>query len=87
MAPMPMPEAAMHQDDSLILRKYNVWVAREVFRVESISEAKLVEGFSDLQFGGSVFAPNTRHDPGAGLSIDSVHHTPEISRVATKAFR
>ena len=59
-APMPMPEAAMHQDDSLILRKYNVWVAREVFRVESISEAKLVEGFSDLQFGGSVFRSEER---------------------------
>ena len=58
-AHMAMPEAAMHEDNSLPFRQHQIWFAWKVLGVQSISEASAPELCSHLQFRAGVLAPDT----------------------------
>lgn len=58
-AHMAMPEAAMHEDNSVPFRQHQIWFAGEVRRVQPVSEASAPQLCSHLQFRAGVLAPDT----------------------------
>ena len=58
-ARMAMPEAAMHEDNSVPFRQHQIWFAGEVRRVQPVSEASPPQLCSHSQFRAGVLAPDT----------------------------
>src|SRR5262249_4906827 len=68
-----MPEAAVHENDPAKFRKYQVWFARQVFRVQTIAVPHTEHGLADYQFRFCVLATDTSHVLAAALPADGIH--------------
>jgi hypothetical protein len=44
---MPMPEAAMHQDDLPPGSEHQIWLARQIPSVEPVADTKTAHSLSD----------------------------------------
>lgn len=56
-----MPEAAMNENCLLTGAEHNIWLARQLWRVQSISVAHRVQYSSDYQFRLCILCPDARH--------------------------
>ena len=59
---MVVPEAAVDEDDGLDPREDDVGATSEVAAVESVAEARSVNGAADDHLGLGVLAADRRHD-------------------------
>jgi hypothetical protein len=71
---MTMPEAAMHEDDSAILRQNQVWSTVNICRMEPEAETARMQRLPQDKLGLRVLAPDPGHHPGAGLLIHDICH-------------
>lgn len=67
-----VPEAAVHEDRGVELRKDNIRLSGEIASVQAESVATLVEPASDDQFGLGILAPDPCHHASACFAIDDV---------------
>jgi hypothetical protein len=71
---MPVPEAAVHENDLSSARKHEVRGARQAADVESVPEAERVDESPNDHLGFRILAPDARHiEPSLGGGED-VHH-------------
>ena len=75
---VPVPEASMDEDDGLVPREDNVWLARQGC-VEAETKAKRVKRPSQGQLGRRVAAPDLRHAPGTFLGRKEIRHASPSS--------
>jgi len=68
---MPMPEAAVDEDDGVVFREHDVGAPGEILTVKTEAEAPGVEHLPDQDFRFRIAAPDTGHYPGS-LGIWSV---------------
>ena len=74
---MPVPEAAVDEDDGPVFRQHDVGFAGQVFvqrAVDGEAVAGAGEQGADQQFGLGVLALNLRHVPGALLFCEMINH-------------
>jgi hypothetical protein len=55
---MRVPEASMHEHDSIPLREYEVGLARELLAMQSVSESGLPKQLPEAQLWASVLCPD-----------------------------
>lgn len=72
-----VPEAAVYEDDSLVFRQHNVWLAGELFVVggvdgESVADSVQQGAHQDLWLG--VLAADLRHEPAAFFFGKDIGH-------------
>jgi len=60
-AAVPVPEAAVHEDDLTTGRKNQVWFSRKFARVQTVSVARSVKEPAHKHFGRRVAAANAGH--------------------------
>ena len=78
---MPVPEAAVDEDDSAIAREDQVGLAGQFAAVQAITIAEAVKAAADEQFGPGVLAPDAGHHTAAHLRTDHVGHgSPPFAR-------
>lgn len=70
---MPVPEAAIYQDDLTIPGKHDVRPAWEALDVEAETEPHPVQQTPDKQFWLCVRSMNAGHQPAAALWREPVH--------------
>ena len=70
-----MPEAAMHEDDGLVLRKDDVGGAGEVTAMETEAEANPVEQGADCSFKAGILAFDFCHQAASRLRVEFVHES------------
>ena len=58
---MPMPEAAMYLNHSLVTREYYVWFTRKFLDMQPIAKPKPMQAAPDQELGLRVLAPDKRH--------------------------
>lgn len=58
---MTMPEATIHEDARMVFAQYDVWVSRQAWMVEPVSESVRPQVFPDKDFRLGVLAFNCRH--------------------------
>lgn len=71
---MPVPEAALDLDDSMMFGKHYVGPSRQTPSMEPISQAKGMQSTSKHQFGLCVLASDPCHHAGAGFPVDYICH-------------
>jgi hypothetical protein len=71
---MPVPEAAVDENDCLEPGEDEVRLARKVGHVQTVSESKRVEAAAQQHFGLRVLAPDARHHARTHLGCDYVSH-------------
>jgi len=57
-ADMRVPEASMHEHDSIPLRKYEVGLARELLAMQPVPESSAPKQLPEAQLGAGVLCPN-----------------------------
>lgn len=73
-ATMAMPEAPMHQNNSLVLRQNNVRHSGQVLDVQPKPEATRVQQATDENFRVCVSAPDAGHHAASGVLVYNVRH-------------
>jgi hypothetical protein len=63
-----MPEAPVHEDDSLMLRKDDIRASRKICAVDAKPKTKAMSGFPRENFGGRVLAFDGPHVRGPLLA-------------------
>lgn len=58
---MPVPEAAVNENDGFVFGQNNVGFAGKVFNMQPVPEALCEKKFPDQHFGLGVFALNAAH--------------------------
>jgi len=58
---MPVPEAAVYQDDSLVPGEDNIWLAGKLTDMQPEPESILMKATPDQEFGSGILAPYTGH--------------------------
>jgi len=71
---MPVPEAAMHKDDSMVFRKHHVWPARQIAGRKAVAETQAVQEPADDQFGLRIATPDRGHHPRSNFWRNTVSH-------------
>lgn len=71
---MSMPEAAMDEDDRIVLRQHDVRLAGYALDVQPVSEAQRMQGSPKSQFRLRALPANARHHAGSGLTVDNICH-------------
>src|SRR5574344_1457421 len=69
-----MPKTAVDENHSAIFGQYNIGGARQIFDVQTISEALCKKVFAHYHFGLRVLAANVRHTAVALFGCQSVGH-------------
>lgn len=89
---MAVPEAAVHEDDRLMLRKDQIRPTWNALDVQSIPEATRMEAAPQHHFRLGVLAPDPGHHPGPcqvihdvahwapGFSVRTIYRAPEPNR-------
>lgn len=78
---MPMPEATVNEDNSLMFRQHDVGLARQFLSVKAKPEAQPMQQRANAPFGRCVLAANSAHVPGTALFAQSVAHERQPTRV------
>lgn len=73
-SPVPVPEAAMHEDHRSVGGKNKIGSARKPLAVKPVPEAHSMQVPPQFQFRFRVLTPNPRHHARPGCSIDHVGH-------------
>lgn len=73
---MPVPVAAVHEDDGLVFRQDQVWPADDILCVQAISKSARMQGAAQSEFGLRVPPFDPRHHPRAGGLVHDVSHLP-----------
>ena len=60
-ADVPMPETAVDEDASVILRKHNIRTARQLLHMDAVTESGSVEILTHKYLGPRVLGPDMRH--------------------------
>lgn len=71
---MPVPKAAMNEDDSPKFRENDVRLTWQTGNVQSEAEARSVKQAAQHQLGFRVLAPDARHVPAAMFFRNPVRH-------------
>lgn len=71
---MPVPEAAVHEDDSVVLRKHHVRPARQVADSKTVAETETVQELTDDEFGLRIPPSDGGHHPRSNFWRDTVSH-------------
>lgn len=71
---MPVPEAAMHDNQSVIFRQHDVWLTQNIFCVKPETEAKSVQPLAKKNFRARILRPNAGHHPATSSFVDYVHN-------------
>ena len=58
---MPMPEASVDEDASPVFSQYQVWMPRQAFMIQAISEATPPQPFAHNHFWLRILIVNRRH--------------------------
>lgn len=74
MAVVTVPEAPMREQNRVIARKYQVWLARQSFGMEPVAEAFGKKAAPQQHFRIRVGAPDASHHPAAHVGGDDVSH-------------
>ena len=83
-ATMPVPEAAMHEDDGLVPRKHEIGLARKVFPVQPEAQAQGVQAAPKDHFRFCVAAANAAHIQSPLFGREHVcHDQPQFVASAT----
>lgn len=69
-----MPEAAMYEDDGMMLWKDQVRAPVDVICVQPIPKAARMQCPTERQFGLRILSPYPCHHPGTGLLVDYIRH-------------
>ena len=69
-----MPEAAVHEDHSAVLRKNKVRSTVNLAGMKPEAEPARVQCPPDSQLGPGVLSPDPRHHPGSGLLVHDIGH-------------
>jgi hypothetical protein len=69
---MPMPKAAMDEDGRPMLWKHQVGLPWQVNDMNAKSETLSMQGFTDEDLRGGIFAPDPGHHPGSRGSINDI---------------
>src|SRR5207249_2032780 len=75
-----VPETAVYEDHFAKLWEYQVWLARQLFRVQTVTVSHTEYGLADYKFRLRVFATYTPHVFAATLSANGVHLRIQILR-------
>jgi hypothetical protein len=71
---MSMPEAAVNEDYSPMLREHKVRFARQALVMKEIAKASRMQALPNNQFGLRILAPDACHHPASYLSRNDVSH-------------
>ena len=71
---MPVPIAAVNEDDLFPRPEHYVGLSGQVLAMEPVSIAEAVHDFAYCQFGAGVFRVDRRHDERALAWIHMVDH-------------
>lgn len=58
---MTMPETAIHEQDRMVFRKYEIWFSGNPGIVNPVPESTGVKGSTQKPFGLRISAPDPRH--------------------------
>lgn len=70
---MLVPETAMDKNDCLVFWQYNIWLTRQIFKVNTESESHFVENGANNFFWLGVLASNTGHHLTSFLWRKDIH--------------
>lgn len=73
-APMPVPEAPVHEYDRSMARKDNIRAPRQICPVESEAKARPVQSRAHEPLRAGVLGSDRRHDAAARVDVDCVDH-------------
>ena len=74
LAPLvPMPEAAVHEDDRVPFGKHDIRVSRQLGRMEAVAKTQCVQMASHKHLRLRVLRTNPAHDFAALLGRDGIH--------------
>ena len=71
---MAVPEAAINKYYSIITPQNDVRLSRKAWIVDSITEARFVQLFSDYDFRLCILSPNACHHTTSSLSCHNICH-------------
>jgi hypothetical protein len=71
---VPVPEAAVHENHSVVLWHDYVWVAWQILPVQAETIAHAVEHRANKFFRSGVFAPDPAHIPRSMFSCKFIGH-------------
>ena len=71
---MPMPEAAVHEDDRMPLWKHDVWMTWQFGGMETVAEPQGVKMAAHDHLRLRVLRPNPAHDLASLFWGDGVHY-------------
>lgn len=80
---MPMPKAAVGENNRPISREYKVRLSGQLPGMEKITEASRMQPFSQHDFRPSVLSFYPRHHPAADIRRDDINHR----RTSTPVWR
>lgn len=69
-----MPEAPVNEYNSLTTGENQIRLAGQTTAAKSVSQALCMQGLSQKEFRGCVFAPDARHHAAARGHINNVGH-------------
>lgn len=75
---MPMPEAAVNEDDSFVFGKNNIGLSWKCFIVQLVTETFGVQEPSHEHFGLGILALDAAHVVAAGLRIVHIGHALKL---------
>lgn len=78
---MPVPEAAMNEDDLPARGKDDVWATGEVSPVEPVSIAELVEKSADGPLRSRILTPDPPHVLAALVWCEPIHCFPWVPKL------
>lgn len=84
---MPMPEAAVHQNDNAVTWKHDVGPSRKVLSVEGVAQSGSMQKAPDGELGNGVLATDPGHHLAARRAIYDVSHVSRTRRTPVKAAR
>ena len=70
---MAMPEATVHEHDSIVFPKRQIRTAGNVLCMQPIAKTSPVQRLSQHEFRPRVLAPDAGHDPGSRLAVNDIH--------------
>lgn len=77
---MPVPETAMNQNNSAVVRENNIGFPRKIAGVETEAEAAAVQQAADAYFRFCIGATNAAHHAAARGLVHNVSHGNQPGR-------
>lgn len=71
---MAMPKAAVHEHDSAVLQKHEIWLSQYLARMQSEAKTSSMQRPPKRYFGFRVLPLYPRHHPGTRLLINDIRH-------------